>query len=121
MPRALKVCPTPGCPELVTSGRCAAHRREAEQARGNATQRGYTGRGHRAFRAAVLDRDPLCVLCLTRGVTRLATVADHYPTSRRDLVAAGLDPNDPSRGRGLCHVCHSKATAEHQPGGFAAR
>lgn len=41
MPRALKVCPTPGCPELVTSGRCAQHRREAEQARGTKQARGY--------------------------------------------------------------------------------
>jgi len=64
----------------------------------------------------VLDRDPICVLC------RLAasTVADHWPTSRRDLEAAGLDPNDPARGRGLCKPCHDRETARNQPGGWNA-
>jgi 5-methylcytosine-specific restriction protein A len=49
----------------------------------------------------VLRRDVLCVLC---GV-RLASVADHYPMERRELVASGLDPNDPRHGRGLCTEC----------------
>jgi len=63
---------------------------------------------------AVLDRDPICVLC------RLAasTVADHYPRSRRELIAAGDDPNDPACGRGLCKRCHDRSTAREQPGGW---
>ncbi|WP_284294541.1 hypothetical protein [Luteimicrobium album] len=48
-----------------------------------------------------------------------ATVADHYPTERRDLVDMGLDPDDPARGRGLCKPCHDKKTARTMPGGFA--
>lgn len=126
MPRALKTCSVPGCPELVPSGRCAQHRREAEQRRGTARQRGYDRAHERRFRQAVLARDPLCVCqdhghghgprCLTPS-----TVADHWPRSRRELVAAGLDPNDPQHGRGLCASCHGKHTATAQPGGFLIR
>ena len=38
---AKRVCPTPGCPKLVKSGRCAKCRREADQARGTRQERGY--------------------------------------------------------------------------------
>jgi 5-methylcytosine-specific restriction protein A len=49
-----------------------------------------------------------------------ATVADHWPKSRKQLEAEGLDPNEPSYGRGLCASCHGKETAKHQPGGWNA-
>lgn len=124
MRKALKVCPCIGCaahpgscPELVQAGRCTRCGSAADHARGTATQRGYNSSGHQAFRRAVLRRDPTCVAC---GTVR-STVADHYPLSRRDLVAAGLDPDDPSRGRGLCTPCHGTATAKHQPGGWNIR
>lgn len=111
--RALTVCSVPGCPEYTTAGRCDGCRREADQRRGGARQRGY-GRGHEAFRRAVLGRDPVCVLChQARSVH-----ADHHPLSRRELVDAGLDPDDPTRGRGLCPPCHSSETAINQPGGW---
>ncbi|MFI2612065.1 holin [Kitasatospora sp. NPDC018619] len=113
--RAFAICSQPGCPEYTDRGRCPDHRREAEQRRGSARQRGYD-REHEQFRAAVLARDPVCVLC-----HRAPSVhADHHPFSRRDLVAAGQDANDPTRGRGLCQRCHSRETAVHQPGGWAA-
>jgi 5-methylcytosine-specific restriction protein A len=117
--KAMKVCNVPGCPELVPggTGRCPDHRRAAEHARGNATQRGYSSRGHQRFRAAVLRRDPICVVCQRAA----STVADHWPTSRRELEAGGKDPNDPRHGRGLCASCHGKETAAHQPGGFNRR
>ena len=117
MARARRVCNLPGCPNLTSPGqsRCPTCTAEAERRRrpnGNP----YNTKAHRlGFRAAVLDRDPMCVLC-----GRLATVADHWPTERRDLVAAGLDPDDPARGRGLCAGCHSKRTARDTPGGWAA-
>lgn len=126
MPRALTVCPTAGCPNTTTGGRCPACKARADRVRGTATQRGYTGRGHRFFRRAVLRRDPLCVCTNTshgHGTQcgQPATDADHHPVSRRDLVAAGLNPNDPARGRGLCGPCHSAETAAHQPGGWHQR
>ena len=116
MPRARRVCPVTGCHQLTDGGRCPQHQREADTTRGTATQRGYTSAGHRAFRAAVLERDPICVVCNLA----LATVADHWPTSRRDLEAKGENPNDPKHGRGLCHPCHSRETARNQPGGWHA-
>lgn len=122
MPRALRPCPIPGCPELTTGGRCQQHQREGDKARGTATQRGYTSAGHQRFRRLVLQRDPLCVLCIAEGQPpHVATVADHWPTSRRDLITAGLNPDDPNRGRGLCKPHHDRETARHQPGGWNAR
>ena len=113
--RARTVCSVPGCPTLTNNGRCEQHRREAEQARGSALQRGYGGPRWHSARQAVLARDPWCVL----GCGRPSTVADHWPVSRRDLLAAGVaDPDAPHRMRGLCRTCHSRETAKHQPGGW---
>lgn len=113
---ALKVCPTPGCPELVPRGRCAGCTAQAEQRRGTSTQRGY-GRVHRTrFRDKVLARDPICVVCMRRA----STVADHYPLSRRELLLRHMNADDPSNGRGLCAACHSAETALNQPGGWNA-
>jgi 5-methylcytosine-specific restriction protein A len=117
MARALKVCPTNGCGTLTNGGRCGSCTAAADRLRGTAAERGYASRGHQHFRRVVLRRDPICVLCDLHA----STVADHYPTSRRDLLAAGLNPNDPSRGRGLCKHCHDTETARHQPGGWASR
>ncbi|HEX5994454.1 MAG TPA: hypothetical protein VFY84_04870 [Jiangellales bacterium] len=125
MPRALKNCSQPGCWQLVPHGRCDTHRREAEQRRGTRQQRGY-GQGHdRRFRPAVLRRDPLCVCTDQHGThgpqcLRPSTVADHWPLSKRELRARGMDDNDPANGRGLCGPCHSWWTTQAQPGGWHA-
>ena len=112
--RGLRVCSTPGCPELTEGGRCPTCKTEAEQRRGNSAQRGY-GRRHRdRFRAGVLSKHPTCVIC---GINP-STVADHYPLDRRQLQAKGLDPDDPIYGRGLCAPCDSTQTATRQPGGW---
>lgn len=110
----MRVCSVSGCPEIYPSSegsRCHAHRRQADRARGN---RGYGTKGHQGFRAAVIRRDPICVLCHVRP----STVADHHPHSRRELIDSRLDPNDPRRGRGLCKPCHDAETARNQPGGW---
>lgn len=115
---ARRVCSRPGCPNLThTGGRCPDCRADADRARGTAAQRGYTSPGHRAFRTDVLDRDPICVLCHLAA----ATVADHWPRSRRELIDAGANPNDPRHGRGLCARCHSRETTRNQPGGWNSR
>lgn len=125
MPRRAgwRVCSTPGCPQYSQGGRCADCRAKAEAKRGSARRRGY-GRGHeQQFRPGVLARDPVCV-CTEVGhghvdpCGRPSVHADHWPTSRRELVAAGLNPDDPKHGRGLCGPCHSSETAQHQPGGW---
>lgn len=126
MPTAHRACPTPGCPATVPrqQPRCDNCTRVAAERRGSAASRGY-GRAHRSrFREGVLARDPICTCtpdhpahkgqaCLT-----WSTVADHWPTSRRQLVAEGADPNHPDHGRGLCEVCHNWNSAIHQPGGW---
>ncbi|MGK4583471.1 holin [Kitasatospora sp. HPMI-4] len=115
--RAYTICTVAGCPEYTTGGRCDEHRRAADRARGTTSQRGY-GRGHRTrFRPAVLARDPVCVLCKQQPSQH----ADHWPLSRRELVDAGMDPDDPQHGRGLCQRCHARSTAAEQPGGWNAR
>ncbi|MER6531170.1 holin [Streptomyces sp. NPDC001508] len=118
-----RVCSTPGCPEYTQQGKCDAHRRAAEQRRGSARQRGYDRQHETRFRRPVLQRDPNCV-CTDEAhghsnpCGQPSRHADHYPQDRRALVAAGLDPNDPKHGRGLCTSCHSKSTAAEQPGGW---
>ena len=123
MPHALKTCSTPGCPELVTSGRCPHCHAQAEQQRGTAAERGYDAKHRRIFRTRVLRKNPLCV-CTDQDhdhgaqCLRASTVADHHPLSRRELVDAGLNPNNPDRGRGLCKPCHDRHTSQAQPGGW---
>jgi 5-methylcytosine-specific restriction protein A len=128
MPRGTRwtVCSKPGCPEFTDQGgKCDDHRREAEQRRGTARQRGYGGAHETRFRPAVLARDPVCSCpgcpkCTDRGSAcmRPSVHADHWPMSRRELVAARLDPDDPKHGRGLCQPCHGHHTATEQPGGW---
>ena len=122
MPRGLHPCATPGCPELIppATTRCPtcsqAKAKHYDSRRESQTVRGYSSTGHRRFRRRVLDSDPLCVIC-----GDVATVADHWPIDRRELIDQGLDPNDPKRGRGLCASCHGRETAVHQPGGWNYR
>lgn len=116
MPRAMRVCSVPGCPLLTTGGRCGPHRQQADQARGSRHQRGYGSYWDRR-RTEFLRRNPTCRLCQAT-----ATVADHYPVGRRDLIGQGVrDPDTDDRLRPLCASCHGKETAQHQPGGWNAR
>lgn len=109
-------CPTQGCPGKTAGGvlcsRCRHVRpqRPADDSPGDV----YTTRWWRTRRMEFLGVHPFCVLC--RGV---ATVADHYPTSRRVMVAAGVvDPDADDRLRALCKPCHDRSTAARQPGGW---
>ena len=103
-PRRCSRCSQP------TVGRCrrchAQVRKLSDSRRGDSTQRGYGTEHRQRFRAGVLKANPWCVLCGQK-----ATVADHWPRSRRQLEAASEDPNDPQYGRGLCASCHGKETA----------
>ena len=110
----MKVCNEPGCPTLTTKAKCANHARQRDRDRGTATQRGYGAEHRKRFREGVLAKHPLCQRCRRKP----STVADHYPLSKRELIDAGMDSNDPQHGRGLCHTCHSVETAAHQPGGW---
>lgn len=118
MARGLKVCATPGCPQLTPDSRCTTCRTNADRERGSSTARGYGHKHRTLFRPKVLaNAQYLCVL-RGPGCTGVATVADHYPMSRRELVDAGLNPNNPKYGRALCKTCHDRETAANQPGGW---
>ncbi len=113
----VRICSTPGCGAFTEGGgRCDEHKRAADKARGTSKERGYSTPGHRRFRRLVLRRDPICVICKTAP----SSVADHYPVSRRDLVASGANPDDPNAGRGVCKPCHDRSTAttDGQRGGW---
>lgn len=115
----MRLCSRPGCPTVYdgTASRCPGHEQAAKQQHWAKTK-GYNTKGHRiTFRLAVLRRDPICVLCTLAQ----STDADHYPQGRDELIEAGLNPNDPQYGRGLCSTCHKQETAAHQPGGWNAR
>ena len=120
MSRALRPCATPRCPNLVPAGttRCdnceTTAQADYRSRRDPFTNAHYKSRGHARFRRRVLARDPVCVLCHDA----VATDADHYPLSLKQLLEHGLDPNNPANGRGLCHSCHAKETARLQPGGW---
>jgi 5-methylcytosine-specific restriction protein A len=118
MPRAQRACPTPGCPNTTSGGRCPGCVAAAALLRGTPADRGY-GTAHRVFRRAVLRRDPICVH--PDGCTAPSEHADHWPLSLRELRALGLNPYDPARGRGLCQHHHMSDTARLQPGGWNAR
>jgi 5-methylcytosine-specific restriction enzyme A len=111
MPRRLRPpCSRPGCGHTKP---CPDH--GADRQRATAAARGYDGTWS-ARRADYLTARPWCCLC---GAA--ATIADHWPTSRRDLVAAGTrDPDADHRLRPLCSRCHGTETARHQPGGWNA-
>lgn len=87
--------------------------------RPNFRQRGYSADWDRK-RKAFLLKHPLCALC-----GRPANVADHFPISRKQLVAQGVsDPDAEHFLRPLCHrpgrgnSCHSSETAQNEPGGW---
>lgn len=114
--RPRRPCPIPGCPHLVTQGRCPAHTTQAEAIRGSSSERGYDTRWARR-RAAYLYTHPWCVLC-----GQPARAADHHPLSRKELVRRReTDPDADKHLRPLCVRCHSSETAKHQPGGWNAR
>lgn len=128
MPRGYKVCSANGCPNLVKTGRCDTCESAADRERGTAKERGYGTAAWEARRRECLRRDPLCV-CTAPGhghdgrqCIAASHVADHWPKSRRQLVALGIrDPNALQYLRGICDRCHNKHTAIEQPGGWNAR
>lgn len=132
-----RVCTFPGCGEWQTRGssRCAAHTTAAksqyESERPTAKGRGY-GRRWQGIRKTILRRDPFCTCdgapgsdgrdrCrhgLTDGLRciRVSNVADHYPLSRKQRLAEGLDPDALDGLRGLCTQCHNRHTGREQAG-----
>ena len=72
----LRPCSRPGCPELVQSGKCPKHARQAEQQRGSASARGYDSAWERV-RLLVLKRDLYTCQIRTHCNGARATEVDH--------------------------------------------
>lgn len=108
-------CTTPGCPTITLGGRCDTCRRGKKRlTRTRARAVDNYGPRWPGFRLDYLIRHPRCVLC-----RRLSNVPDHWPVSRRDLVAAGeRNPDQDCYVRALCTSCHNRQTAANQPGGW---
>lgn len=115
MTRPARACAHPGCTVHPRNGtHCRDHKPRTP--RPSAAQRGYNAHWRRT-RTAFLRANPTCVDCHNP-----ATVADHDPVSRRDLVTRH-DPN-PDAWHHLqprCASCHSRRTGHAQPGGWHAR
>lgn len=120
-----------GCPTLVYGSdvRCPEHkvwtRRASDKERREREPDLYGASHRRRFRKGVLLKHPYCQCDLPDHPPHYhgpcpqpSTDADHWPRSKRELLAAGLDSDDPAHGRGLCHSCHSASTARLQPGGW---
>lgn len=110
-------CRWPGCPALTTVGRfCPAHtkddRRQVDQRRGTAAQRGY---GHRwqKYRAGFLSSHPLCASCERQGKITAAVVVDHITPHKGDQELFWVMSNH----QALCEECHNRKTAT-EDGGF---
>jgi len=105
----LRPCTSPGCPELVASGRCDDH--ELDRTRRYIRSRSerdpfYRSVRWRRFRHAYLIEHPLCMECQATGRIEAATEVDHIVSRRR----GGAD-FDESNLRALCAACHARKTA----------
>jgi 5-methylcytosine-specific restriction protein A len=63
----------------------------------------YDNARWRRLRLLVLDRDPLCVLCLRSGIETPSTVADHIQPHNGNYDLMWSMDNL----QGLCESCHS--------------
>lgn len=108
--KAMRPCSIPGCPALVSSGRCAQHQLAApKDERPSAAARGY-GTDWRKLRVVILRRDPVCRLCKQSPSRHV----DHI------ISREGGGSDRPSNLQGTCARCHSRKTAAHD-GGFGNR
>lgn len=111
--KPLKPCKYPGCPELVSSGYCAAHEqtRPREYDRDPKRQRLYST-AWKKRRLNHLAKHPWCEECLSKGIYTEATDVHHVIPHRGDVKIFWSSPL-----QSLCHACHSRITAAEGKGG----
>ena len=92
-------CSYPGCGVLSATGRCERHPQKPWVKTNEAPR--IRGRRLQAVRKRILEREPLCRQCGTRGVLRAATEIDHViPLSKG---GADVDANR----QPLCTQCNA--------------
>jgi 5-methylcytosine-specific restriction protein A len=105
-----RVCASPGCPAVLVDGstRCPAHaarRRDSDRDRRRPWR--YNDAAWRRNRANFLRAHPRCIDC---GAA--ATVADHAPIDRVELIARGEPhPDAWEHLQSRCESCHNRRTA----------
>lgn len=118
--RAQQVCPTPGCPTLTASGRCADCAAKAGRDRGSARAKGYDSRWERT-REAYLRANPYCecddCMALPALLRPVANEVNHID----GLGPLGPRGHDWSNLQAMTKAHHSKHTAREQPGGWNDR
>ena len=108
MPMApLRPCAAPGCPALVSAGRCPTHAQALERARPNRdVRRWYFTAAWRSVRRQVLDEQPLCVECGKQQRITPAVDVDHIVPYEGDYGRF----IDRTNLQGLCKLHHTLKT-----------
>lgn len=111
MPLAPHTCSAPRCDAAVPAGagpRCPAHDTRPPDRRPSAARRGYDRQWRRRRPARLAGR-----ACIDCGAP--AEVPDHWPLSRRELVALGVaDPDDERWTVPRCVPCHNRRSARER-------
>ncbi|WGE43046.1 HNH endonuclease [Actinobacillus equuli] len=112
----LRRCTFPCCRNRVKSGRCDEHK--PKDTRQGAAKRGYDHRWAK-YRKGYLAQNPLCVMCLAKGIYTPATVIDHI----KPVENGQADPLFwvQSNHQALCRDCHSYKTREIDKRGYGAK
>jgi len=105
-------CLQPGCPQLVTKGRCPQHAKKArdnyDTYRGSARKRGYDATWDKVSRT-YRRKHPTCEDCKARGITAPVALVHHVVPL--DQGGARLDH---ANLRSMCDACHQATHAELQ-------
>lgn len=119
--RALSVCPTPGCPELTSAGRCSDCKARAQALRRGPRRSGYSTTTWQRTRRAYLREHPWCecaeCMALSPLLRPVATEVNHTD----GLGPLGPRGHDWSNLQAMTKAHHSRLTAREQPGGWNDR
>lgn len=96
----------PKAPPVHGQDQTRQRRREYDQQRGSARERGYTW-GWEKYRKGFLAEHPSCVQCKAEGIVTPATVVDHITPHRGDDVLFWDGKNH----QPLCETHHNRKTA----------
>ena len=118
-----KACCFPGCGAATYDRYCDKHKpvikqrelaikKQVDERRGSAQQRGYTGRWQKA-RATYLMKHPLCAECLKHNKYTTATVVDHIVPHKGDQELFWDTDNN---WQPLCRYHHNAKTMRERGG-----
>ena len=105
--KAKRFCRRSGCPALVESGYCDAHKSHAQDKWAQAEKNKVYDRRWATVRLLYLRDNPLCVDCEAKGIFTAAEEVHH-------IKKAKLFPElrlEPSNLMSLCKACHAVRTA----------